>query len=573
MADSYWTGTAGGTTAVYSVPFPYIAQTDVNVELNGVPMLTPGDYEWTNASTITFNTVPPGGTTVSITRNTSPDTLLVSFNNGAILTASDLNTVALQCFYRTQELQDQLNVYIGAGVARYSVTGTNPFVTPQDLLNAAADAALQTTLAQELLSATASITTNAQSILTNTNQISTLQATLDNLTSSIPAGIGTYLTNETNSRISGDQALAGTLALIGAVSNGGATFVLNTANVYVDASTSMADKFAGLLSEIAGNSASVTSEATTRASADSALASSITSLTSTVGGNTASIASQATSIDGLQAQYAVKIDNNGHVSGFGLASGVGGTSTFTVVANDFSVIDPGNGSTGPTVPFTISGGVCFMQNVVIGGALIEDATIVGAKLVAATIGTAQIANAAITSALIGTAAIESANIANLAVTNAHIANLSVDTNQLVDNAVTHDLTYTQSGTYTKAGLGTATAVTQTYASDGGRLLIMVRANLTSIVPRGLGASYVAYATLAFEVDGVTYDTFEVSTLSGASGSGTNATTIGINTFVVLQLTSGNHTVSLVVTDSESSGNGSSSATVDSTNLAIIEFLK
>lgn len=382
MADSYVQYTTDGTTGTFTVPFPYLEQTDVSVQLNGVTMQTPGDYTWLNAGSIQFNTKPPGGNTLVIARQTSPDGPLVSFQNGAVLTAQDLNTACLQAFYRTQELQDQLNTYITAGVARYSVTGANPLVTPSDLLDAAADAALQTDLAQTLLGAMNDINLNASSILTNTNQIATLQSTLDSLTSSIPGGIGTYLTNETNSRISGDQALQQQINLIGAVNGGNTAFILDTSTVYVDSTTSMADRLSGLDTVDGTNAAAIATEATTRASADTAAATLITSLTSTVGANTAAITTQASSIAGLQAQYVVKIDANGNVAGYGLAAGGGAPSQFTVLANKFAVIDPGAPGGTPTVPFSISSGVVYMQNVVIGGALIQDLTIGTGKLAA-----------------------------------------------------------------------------------------------------------------------------------------------------------------------------------------------
>ena len=145
------------------------------------------------------------------------------------------------------------------------------------------------------------------------------------------------------------------------------------------------------------SSAQLSSEATTRASADTALSSSITSLSTTVGTNSTTISTQATSINGLSAQYSVKIDNNGHVSGFGLSSTTttaGPTSAFIVRADKFAIIDPastadGLGTTTPsvdTVPFiyhdgsgtlngeTVPAGV-YMKRTFIGEAQIQNAQI------------------------------------------------------------------------------------------------------------------------------------------------------------------------------------------------------
>lgn len=95
---------------------------------------------------------------------------------------------------------------------------------------------------------------------------------------------------------------------------------------------------------VAGSvNARISTEATARTNADTSLASDITTLQTTTGGNTTSIQTNATSINGLEGQYTVKIDNNGHVSGFGLASTtVDGArvSDFMVAADRFSVVNP-----------------------------------------------------------------------------------------------------------------------------------------------------------------------------------------------------------------------------------------
>ncbi len=53
----------------------------------------------------------------------------------------------------------------------------------------------------------------------------------------------------------------------------------------------------------------------------SALASATTQISTTVGGHTTSIEQHAESIDGLEGQYSVKIDQNGKIIGFGLSTG------------------------------------------------------------------------------------------------------------------------------------------------------------------------------------------------------------------------------------------------------------
>lgn len=128
-------------------------------------------------------------------------------------------------------------------------------------------------------------------------------------------------------------------------------------------------------------------------------ASQVTTLSSVVGNNTASLQVQAKVARGLGGQYTVKIDNNGHVSGFGLASTVVNgkpTSAFIVRADRFAIAGPNDvidplGTTTPTnVPFvvltapTVIGGVTYPAGVWIKTAFIADATISSAKIASLT---------------------------------------------------------------------------------------------------------------------------------------------------------------------------------------------
>ena len=82
-----------------------------------------------------------------------------------------------------------------------------------------------------------------------------------------------------------------------------------------------------------------------QAEANSAIASQTSDLRSTVGGHNTTIQTQATTINGLSGQYTVKIDNNGYVTGYGLASSYNNgvpTSAFVVNADRFAIVSPGH---------------------------------------------------------------------------------------------------------------------------------------------------------------------------------------------------------------------------------------
>jgi hypothetical protein len=208
--------------------------------------------------------------------------------------------------------------------------------------------------------------------------------------------------------------------------------------------------------------ANVQTEINARVSGDSANASSITQINSTLGGHTASISTQQSSINGLNAQYSVKIDNNGLVTGFGLASypiNGGIVSEFAVHAQRFSVWIPGY----PGIqPFTI--GVVYGQpRVIISNALIGDASIDNAK--------------------IGDAQINGAKIAYAAINTAHIGEAQIDTLRIGQNAVT-------TGVFAQGGSNLQVS----YYSSGGSCTIHFSAPFSAVTLSIDGAQRANYDT-------------------------------------------------------------------------------
>ena len=116
---------------------------------------------------------------------------------------------------------------------------------------------------------------------------------------------------------------------------------LNTAETNI---TANATATSNLDTRVTSAEGTITSQAT-----------SITSLTTSVGSNTTSISTNASSINGIEGKYAVKINNNNHVSGFGLISTANNatpTSVFTVTADAFKIVDTSGAAT-PTAPFEV----------------------------------------------------------------------------------------------------------------------------------------------------------------------------------------------------------------------------
>ncbi len=217
--------------------------------------------------------------------------------------------------------------------------------------------------------------------------------------------------------------------------------ILTEQQVRATADSAASAQLNSLASAAGSNAAAIVVEASTRSTQDSSLASQITTVSAATSdtsaaltneinvraSETGALAQQTTTLQALReedksalelesflrnvenesllVQYTVKVDVNGYVTGFGLASEkVDGkiTSNFAIRADSFYIASPSGPGITPTMPFmvrttpTVINGVTVNPGVYITDAFIQNGTITNAK------------------------------IANLAVDNAKIANVSVD---------------------------------------------------------------------------------------------------------------------------------------------------
>lgn len=274
-----------------------------------------------------------------------------------------------------------------------------------------------------------------------------------------------------SSSYSGDSLITRLGAVENSAANGVSSAQFNSeVTTRANADSALSQSITTLTSTVAGNTSAISTEQTTRASADSALSSSISTVSSTVAGNTSSISTQATSINGLSGQYTVKIDVNGAVAGYGLASTTTAAgnivSEFVVNADRFAIMRGGSNTTAASVPFIVQAsattinGVAVPAGVYMTDAFIRNGSIINAKIADAAIDNAKIASldaGKINAGTINTSrlnidgstltsvngvlqianlAVTNAKIGNLAVDNAKIGNLAVSTLKIQDQAVT-----------------------------------------------------------------------------------------------------------------------------------------
>ena len=102
MPLAYAQSLGDGSTRVFSVPFPYISKTHVQVRVEGA--IVP--YTWLSETSIQLVLAPAVNAVVDRRRVTPRDTLLVDFVDGSTLVESDLDLSALQVFYLAQEAFD-----------------------------------------------------------------------------------------------------------------------------------------------------------------------------------------------------------------------------------------------------------------------------------------------------------------------------------------------------------------------------------------------------------------------------------------------------------------------------------
>lgn len=103
MAYSYVTYIGDGSTSTFSVPFPYLAQSNVGVSVN---LVAASSVTWITTNTLSVSPTPASGAAVTIRRTTPVSTQAARFIDGSTLVAGDLNNADLQTLYAVQEAID-----------------------------------------------------------------------------------------------------------------------------------------------------------------------------------------------------------------------------------------------------------------------------------------------------------------------------------------------------------------------------------------------------------------------------------------------------------------------------------
>jgi hypothetical protein len=287
----------------FTVPFPFINRTHVEVLVNGNLATV---LEWPTSSIVRLAAALAGGESVVIQRRTPIDEALVKFQNGAVLTEEDLNLAVQQLLYRQQESTALVEGSLRAAQVRIA-QNLGVVTNPTDVAQELAELVLEQEVLNNFRQRIADIDLNASQITSQALTLNRLDGdftilrgdhdslvgVVDSLLGGDPGtGIATLIQNETNERIAGDQALATTLALIGARSGDNLSFILDTTKVRVSPTESLAQRFSALVAADSNALAAIQSEETARINADGVLTSSVNSLGARMGTAEAAIVNE-----------------------------------------------------------------------------------------------------------------------------------------------------------------------------------------------------------------------------------------------------------------------------------------
>lgn len=102
MSFSFIQYMGDGATTLFSIPFPYIFQTDVTVKVNGTPVA----ITYPDTTHVNVTPAPAVAAIVEVRRNTTKTSANVVFADGSVLGKNDLNADTNQLLYIAQEAFD-----------------------------------------------------------------------------------------------------------------------------------------------------------------------------------------------------------------------------------------------------------------------------------------------------------------------------------------------------------------------------------------------------------------------------------------------------------------------------------
>jgi hypothetical protein len=229
------------------------------------------------------------------------------------------------------------------------------------------------------------------------------------------------IVNEQNARINGDNALLSSFNALGIRVGQNEAGLVTETNARVNADNAIISTTTTQFSQVNSSLSLVQNRVDTLSNNVSAVASQVSQVQVQLGNQSVAIQQESTARlnadNDIYAKFTVKIDNNGYVTGFGLASSSNNStpfSEFIVRADRFAIGSPSGPGITPIVPFIVTttggtiGGQYVPPGVYMSTAFIANGTIGNAKIGNAEIDTLKLGGETVTVPRYGTAAIAQA---------------------------------------------------------------------------------------------------------------------------------------------------------------------
>lgn len=221
MATTSNTYTGNGSNKLFSVTFPYLDTSDIDVFLNGTLQTVTTQYFFANATTVEFVTAPANGATVLLSRSTDDAALQATFFPGSSIKAADLNYNFDQVLYLAQETANSAANQSTAGLQTQITTATNTANTAITTANAATATAngIAGTANTALSNSNAAVSTANAASVTATNAATTANA----ISATASSALSTATTAQTTANAAQTTANAA-LPKAGGTMTGNVTF-------------------------------------------------------------------------------------------------------------------------------------------------------------------------------------------------------------------------------------------------------------------------------------------------------------------------------------------------------------
>ena len=260
MALSYVTYTANGSTNQFDITFSYIDRTHIKVYVNNVE---DSSFTFINDTRIQTSSTPTNGQVVKIDRDTPTTSRLVDFQDGSVLTETDLDKSANQNFFISQETVDEVADKLGKandGIFDATNVRIKNLATP----TSANDAATKNYIDTQTTSAATSATNSANSATAAASSATSAASSATSATSS--ASTATTKASE-----------ASTSATNAASSATAAASSASTASGHASTATTKASEASTSASNASTSASTASTQATNAASSATAAASSASS--------------------------------------------------------------------------------------------------------------------------------------------------------------------------------------------------------------------------------------------------------------------------------------------------------